>query len=150
MKRSKLLTSLLSLTLSLVFSVFVLAQETTKAKDVSKSTSQVQKTTIDPSKIQHGRRFVDKDANGYKDNAPDHDNDGIPNGVDPDYAGAKNRSGKSGKGFVDNNGDGVNDNLNINRGRIGRKGRGGYGSGSERGACDGTGPKGSINRTSGK
>lgn len=41
--------------------------------------------TKDLTKIKHGVHFVDKDGDGYNDNAPDHDNDGVPNGLDPDY-----------------------------------------------------------------
>jgi len=32
-----------------------------------------------------GSNFVDLDGDGFNDNAPDHDNDGIPNGLDEDY-----------------------------------------------------------------
>lgn len=32
-----------------------------------------------------GKNFVDLDGDGFNDNAPDHDGDGIPNGLDPDY-----------------------------------------------------------------
>ena len=32
-----------------------------------------------------GTNFVDLDGDGFNDNAPDHDGDGIPNGLDPDY-----------------------------------------------------------------
>ena len=53
----------------------------------------------------HGRDFVDEDGDGYNDNAPDHDGDGIPNGQDPDY----DRSGMGRFGFIDTDGDGVND-----------------------------------------
>ena len=31
------------------------------------------------------REFVDDDGDGFNDLAPDHDGDGIPNGLDPDY-----------------------------------------------------------------
>ena len=55
--------------------------------------------------------FIDADGNGYNDNASDHDGDGIPNGRDNDYTGAKNRKGNNSKGFVDVDGDGVNDNA---------------------------------------
>ena len=34
---------------------------------------------------QHGIHFIDEDGDGYNDNAPDHDGDGIPNGLDPDW-----------------------------------------------------------------
>lgn len=93
--------------------------------------------------IQHGYHFVDKDGDGYNDNAPDADGDGIPNGVDPDYQGAKNRRGGMKQNFVDENGDGINDlagtggakwNKGRGRGKIGARMRGGN--------CDGTGPKG--------
>lgn len=30
-------------------------------------------------------QFVDEDGDGFNDLAPDHDGDGIPNGLDPDY-----------------------------------------------------------------
>lgn len=36
----------------------------------------------------HGRGFcgfLDEDGDGFNDLAPDHDGDGIPNGLDPDY-----------------------------------------------------------------
>jgi len=55
--------------------------------------------------------FVDADGDGYNDNAADHDGDGIPNGMDEDYTGAKNRRGGRTMGFVDANGDGINDNA---------------------------------------
>lgn len=34
--------------------------------------------------------FIDEDGDGFNDNAPDHDGDGIPNGIDPDYSRAYN------------------------------------------------------------
>lgn len=56
----------------------------------------------------HGSHFVDANGDGYNDNAPDVDGDGIPNGQDPDYV----RSGRGhGRGFVDADGDGFNDNA---------------------------------------
>ena len=63
----------------------------------------------DTTKTKHGIRFVDLNGDGYNDNAPDHDGDGIPNGLDPDYDGAK-RFGLM-RGFVDLDGDGINDNA---------------------------------------
>lgn len=30
-------------------------------------------------------QFIDEDGDGFNDLAPDHDGDGIPNGLDPDY-----------------------------------------------------------------
>lgn len=63
----------------------------------------------DETKVTHGYKFIDANNDGYNDNAPDADGDGIPNGKDEDYTGAKIR--KNGKGFVDLNGDGINDNA---------------------------------------
>ncbi|MDP3582193.1 MAG: hypothetical protein Q8S39_09685 [Ignavibacteria bacterium] len=80
-----------------------------------------QTTTTPPT--QHGKNFVDKNGDGYNDNAPDADGDGIPNGVDPDYTGAKVQKNK----FVDLNGDGINDNAG--KGKKGSKsGKGGLGA----------------------
>jgi len=95
----------------------------------------------------HGPRFVDMNGDGFNDNAPDADGDGIPNGQDADYTGVK-----SGKGFVDANGDGINDNAGSkNGGKNGNGTKGGKngsgkgnkggnkGSGSGTGTCNGTG-----------
>ena len=79
----------------------------------------------------HGKGFVDKNGDGYNDNAPDDDGDGIPNGLDPDYTGPKFQKNK----FVDLDGDGINDNAG--KGKRGRKSvKGGYGP------ADGTGKNG--------
>ena len=84
---------------------------------------------------QHGKNFVDKNGDGYNDNAPDHDGDGIPNGVDPDYKGPKYQKGK----FIDLNGDGINDNAG--KGKHGNKaGKKGFGPGNGTGN-NGIGPK---------
>jgi hypothetical protein len=61
--------------------------------------------------LKHQVKFVDNDGDGFNDNAPDHDGDGIPNGQDADYDGAKARSGNGKRGFVDEDGDGINDNA---------------------------------------
>lgn len=76
---------------------------------------------------QHGKNFVDNNGDGYNDNAPDDDGDGIPNGVDPDYTGPKLQRNK----FIDLNGDGINDNAGKGK-RNGKSGKGGYGT------CNGT------------
>ena len=86
-------------------------------------------TTKQP--VKHGKNFVDKNGDGYNDNAPDHDGDGIPNGLDPDYTGPKFQKGK--RAFVDLNGDGIDDNTGK---AWGKRGKGKYGPG------DGTGNKG--------
>ncbi|NMB82383.1 MAG: hypothetical protein GYA14_11255 [Ignavibacteria bacterium] len=88
--------------------------------------------TQDPPKPkEHGKKFVDNNGDGYNDNAPDHDGDGIPNGLDPDWLALKNKNAK-GK-FVDLNGDGIKDNPGKGKGKMGK---GGYGP------ADGTGNKG--------
>jgi len=62
------------------------------------------------STTQHGAHFVDADGDGYNDNAPDADGDGIPNGQDPDYVRPGSGRGAT-RGFVDTDGDGFNDNA---------------------------------------
>ena len=76
-----------------VNSISVFAQDTTK-------------TTIAP----QTQAFVDEDGDGYNDLAPDHDGDGIPNGLDPDWRKMKRKRAHQNQ-FVDSNGDGVNDHL---------------------------------------
>ncbi len=52
----------------------------------------------------------DVDGDGYNDNAPDHDGDGIPNGLDPDWQKLKAGKGKKKSNrYVDLDGDGIND-----------------------------------------
>ncbi|NOZ60535.1 MAG: hypothetical protein GXO74_02530 [Calditrichaeota bacterium] len=144
--RNKMSTLLAGLFVFLLFSVVaVFAQQTDNTKAKVKTQQQV---TVDPSKMQHGYHFVDKNGDGFNDNAPDHDGDGIPNGVDPDYTGPKNRKAGQGKNFIDRNGDGINDNQGSGKGFRGHGRRGGFGSGNKvgngnrTGVCDGTGPKG--------
>ena len=69
-------------------------------------------------KDKHGLKFVDEDGDGFNDNAPDHDGDGIPNGLDPDYKGPGKEKKKK---FVDLDGDGIDDNI-YNEGIKGRSG----------------------------
>ena len=110
----------------------------------------------------HG--FVDENGDGFNDNAPDADGDGIPNGQDEDYTGSQAHKGNGVKGFVDADGDGINDNaldadgdgipngqdedfvrLQDGSGRKNGMSRGsGSGAGTGTGDCDGSGPKGSA------
>ena len=72
-------------------------------------------TKDDNSKVdakEHGQKFVDIDGDGYNDNAPDHDGDGIPNGLDEDYV--KLKKGQLPE-YIDLDGDGINDNQLIKR-----------------------------------
>jgi hypothetical protein len=62
--------------------------------------------------LNHNQHFIDLDGDGYNDNAPDHDEDGIPNGLDPDWKKIQDEENRrKGMQFVDLDGDGINDNL---------------------------------------
>jgi len=90
---------------------------------------------------QHGAKFVDLNGDGFNDNAPDADGDGIPNGQDADYTGSKVGQ----KSFVDANGDGINDNAKgknkSGKGTGSQKanGKGNKGANKGTGTCNGTG-----------
>jgi hypothetical protein len=113
------------LTLCTVLSLDLIAQDTLKAEDSTGNDTGQQikqnKSGRTGSQVKHGRRFVDKDGDGYNDNAPDHDGDGIPNGLDPDYMGSKSR--RRYRGSADMKGESVNDNS-FNRGNRGGSRRG--------------------------
>jgi hypothetical protein len=129
MKKFNLFITLLSSMLILTFTAASLAQDdgATQEKKQVQEQKQIQEQEQEQpqaqnknemkqgntyqNQIQHGNRFQDKNGDGFNDNAPDHDGDGIPNGQDPDYDGAKMRAGKGKKGFVDENGNGINDNV---------------------------------------
>jgi hypothetical protein len=57
------------------------------------------------------RAFVDMNGDGFADNAPDFDGDGIPNGMDPDYV-----RGMAHNRAIDSDGDGVVDQPRAGRG----------------------------------
>ena len=84
--------------------IFLFMSNVLLAQDSSKV------STNNPGKNQN-RKFVDKDGDGYNDNAPDHDGDGIPNGLDADYIKLKKRKHLK---YIDADGDGINDNLMFN------------------------------------
>jgi hypothetical protein len=122
-----------------------------------------------------GAGFVDENGDGYNDNAPDHDGDGIPNRLDPDYV-PVNPEQEKGRGFIDEDGDGINDRIQDadgdgipncqdpdwvkpedgtgnqfgKTGQNGHKGFGTRGTGDGSGDCDLTGPKGTKHGKSGK
>lgn len=77
-----------------ILTAFVYSQDTTK---VSK----------EPAKgIKQPKEFVDKNGDGFNDNAPDHDGDGIPNGLDKDFI-----KGKKMRGFRDLDKNGIDDRI---------------------------------------
>lgn len=79
-------------------------------------------TTVKKPEIKHkNKNFVDLNKDGYNDNAPDHDGDGIPNGLDPDYQKLMKQKKRFGK-YKDENGNGINDYLEN---PLYKKGKGG-------------------------
>ncbi len=167
MKRYNLILIILMVLLAFVF--LAMAQDSTQVKSQVQVKYRNQAKMVNKSQIQHGYHFVDENGDGYNDNAPDDDGDGIPNGLDPDYTGPKMRKGHGSRGFVDLNGDGINDNAldsdgdGIPNGQdpdyvrpmdgtgaqraFGKGVRGNRGTGMDHrtGVCDGTGPKGNTN-----
>ena len=97
----KKLYKILLVAILLLLSNQLFAQDTTKVS--TENQTQIKKH-------RHVRGFVDENNDGYNDNAPDDDGDGIPNGLDPDYVRNKNK-----KKFIDLDGDGINDYIQ-NRG----------------------------------
>ncbi len=57
--------------------------------------------------------FVDKDGDGYNDNAPDHDGDGIPNVIDSDWQTLQSGKKKKTLDYIDLNGNGINDYVEF-------------------------------------
>ncbi len=140
----------------------VFAQDSLQTK--SKNQYRYKTNAAVETKAQHGLGFVDANGDGFNDNAPDVDGDGIPNGMDADYTAVKAGKGGNAKGFVDLDGDGINDNAldadgdgvpngqdaDYVRPQDGNGSRRGNSSnvtpGSGTGDCDGTGPKGAGQR----
>ncbi len=173
MKRLNFFATLVALVFG--FSLFTLAdaQDSTQAQNQYRYRSKKAVKVQTENTAQHGRQFIDLDGDGYNDNAPDADGDGIPNGLDPDYTGPKTRAGHGAKGFVDLDGDGINDNAmdadgdGIPNGQdpdyvrpmdgsgakkmfgAQKKGMTPQGTGTGTGDCDGTGPKGNAKRMGG-
>jgi hypothetical protein len=100
-----------------------------------------------------GTNFVDLNGDGFNDNAPDHDGDGIPNGLDADYVkGAQDGSGYQ-KGMLgENQGQKMAQNKTMTKsqkfnrlqsfeGNMFQKRLGALGgmNGSGAGVCDGSG-----------
>ncbi len=169
MKRTPFLFAVLATVLAFAMTDSAFAQDSTQTQTHAQYGKQKHKGAAGQKMHQHAR-FVDANGDGYNDNAPDADGDGIPNGLDPDFTGPKIRAGKGARGFVDLDGDGINDNALDSDGdgipngkdpdfvppqdgsgarRMAGKGRKagsshamGPKSGAGSGTCDGTGPKG--------
>ena len=110
MRRINFLATLATLLMAFVFSSALYAQDSTMAQKKNQFKKELKQNKAQ-SKAQKGvSGFVDENGDGYNDNAPDADGDGIPNGQDEDYEGPKLRKGNA-KGFIDADGDGVNDNA---------------------------------------
>lgn len=96
MKSLSLSTIVTILFLFLLFNS-LFAQDSTKTENKKDAT-------------EHQQHFIDEDGDGYNDNAPDHDGDGIPNGLDADWQ-KLNEEKRNRQRFVDLDGDGINDNI---------------------------------------
>jgi hypothetical protein len=150
---------------ALVGTVLILAGGVVFADDPGqvRDRNQVRVEAKPQNKLQYQNRlmFVDEDGDGICDGLRDHDNDGIPNGQDPDWNRPQDGTGnkfKNGNGSQNGNGN-RNGNQNQNSGnQFGNKNtfRGGNAwnnqsfrqnrTGSGSGVCDSTGPKGSARR----
>lgn len=103
MKVKTLFTAMI-IFLAVFFANSLYAQDTTRTKKSSMTQEKRQ------NRLNQNQRFVDEDGDGYNDNAPDHDGDGIPNGLDPDWQKLKAGKGKKKSNrYVDLDGDGIND-----------------------------------------
>jgi hypothetical protein len=150
---------------ALVGTVLILAGGVVFADDPGqvRDRNQVRVETKPQNKLQYQNRlmFVDEDGDGICDGLRDHDNDGIPNGQDPDWNKAQDGTGnkfKNGNGSQNGNGNRIgnrnqnsgNEFGNKNEFRGGsswnkqsfRRNRTGLGSG----VCDLTGSKGNARR----
>lgn len=123
--------------------------------------SQVQNAVKPQNRLQFRNQlmFVDENGDGICDGLRDHDNDGIPNGQDPDWTKPqdgtgnqfrKGNSGQYGNEFGNRNQNSGNQFGNKNEFRGGnswnkqsfRQNNSGFGTG----VCDGTGPKGNARK----
>ncbi len=99
--------------IALIFAIVLFSSDLSYSQDTTKANSENKKPTPGM-KNQHRQRtqnFVDKNGDGYNDNAPDDDGDGIPNGLDPDYVKKSKLKNNKDLPYIDLNGDGINDNL---------------------------------------
>lgn len=135
---------ILSLAIALFFTAGIISVSgQSKGEQVkTQEKNKIEEKQQDKNKFQHGRGFVDKNGDGFNDNAPDDDGDGIPNGLDPDFR--KGMMHKKGMGFKDADGDGINDNAGMGKGKMMKHGfgMGHKGMGMKNGEQMGKGVKG--------
>ncbi len=168
----KRLSGIIMALLFIAFFAEANAQDSLEVKNQNRHKNQVKTATQNKTQVQSKFNFVDENGDGYNDNAPDHDGDGIPNAIDEDYTGPKARGGHGVGGYVDEDGDGFNDNapdadgdgipngqdedytppadgtgMQNQYGKMQGKIQNGEGLGDGSGECDGTGPKGNVKQT---
>jgi len=139
MKHSLAILSLLAI----FFAANVFAQDSLQLSQKKQYRYKSQSASMNGTGNQ-SKGFVDANGDGFNDNALDADGDGIPNGQDADYTGAK-----SGDGIPNGqDADYVKPADGTGRMNKGGQGKGGNGSGlgTGTGDCDGTGPKGNGKR----
>ncbi|MBC8322294.1 MAG: hypothetical protein H8E70_01860 [Candidatus Marinimicrobia bacterium] len=86
--------------------------------------------------------FIDEDGDGFNDNAPDADGDGIPNGIDDDFVPPMDGTGNGfggGDGVCDSTGTGGHNGGGWGPGNGGGNGGVGPGDGTGNGPGDCTG-----------
>jgi hypothetical protein len=132
------------------------AQVKAQKKIQTKAEIKAQNKVQTKSAYQHrfGTVFIDENGDGINDAARDADGDGIPNGQDADWT-----RPLDGSGYKDQNRVGRPDDTEMTQGqKAGQLTKANFGKGSFRqgtmaagrtagiGVCDGTGPKGAVQR----
>jgi len=149
----------------LVGFAFAAAQEETQEQTKAQAQVKAQlkaKGEVQQNKVQTkatfrhrvGTKFIDENGDGINDAARDADGDGIPNGQDADWT-----RPLDGSGYKDQNRVGRPDDTEMTQGqKAGQLTKANFGKGSFRqgtmaagrtagiGVCDGTGPKGAVQR----
>jgi hypothetical protein len=79
-----------------IFAACRLEAQTRKQIPVKANKTNEKVTPKENSTVPCGKHFVDKNGDGYNDNAPDTDGDGIPNCLDSDFKKSMMHKGKKG------------------------------------------------------